>query len=120
MNQKHRYRPGTMAIAFCAAAFASPQAPAAPVFPLKASANGRYLVDQNNLPFQMIGDSPQAMIGNLSEDDAATFIANFSDIGGFANSGKQRFTPPGKNSAGDEDWLLLIEQVRGAYGPSTL
>jgi hypothetical protein len=33
----------------------------------------------------------------------------FTDIGGFANSGKQRFTPPGNNSAGDEDWLLLIE-----------
>src|ERR1043166_9346660 len=49
---------------------------AAPAFPLKASANGRYLVDQNNVPFQMIGDSPQAMIGNLSEGDAAYFIAN--------------------------------------------
>src|SRR6185369_8969695 len=27
-------------------------------FPLKVSANGRYLVDQNNVPFRIQGDSP--------------------------------------------------------------
>ncbi|HEX3945149.1 MAG TPA: DUF4038 domain-containing protein [Rhizomicrobium sp.] len=52
------------------------QVVALPVFPLKESANARYLVDQDNTPFLMVGDSPQAMIGNLSEDDAAYFIAN--------------------------------------------
>jgi hypothetical protein len=34
---------------------------------------------------------------------------SFTDIGGFANSGKQRFTPRGPNGAGDGDWLLLME-----------
>jgi hypothetical protein len=49
---------------------------ASPMYPLKASANNRYLVDQHDVPFLMIGDSPQALIGNLSETEAATFIAN--------------------------------------------
>src|SRR4029077_13376801 len=37
-----------------------------PAYPLRASANSRYLVDQNNVPFLLVGDSPQALIGNLS------------------------------------------------------
>ncbi len=45
-------------------------------FPLKSSKNRRYLVDQRNTPFLLVGDSPQAMIGNLSVRDAASFIAN--------------------------------------------
>jgi hypothetical protein len=47
-----------------------------PAYPLKASANNRYLVDQDNVPFLMVGDSPQALIGNLSPAEAAAFIAN--------------------------------------------
>ena len=54
---------------------------ASPMFPLKQSTNGRYLVDQDNTPFFMVGDSPQAMIGNLSEDDAAYFIDNRAQYG---------------------------------------
>ena len=44
------------------------------VYPLKVSRNGRYLVDQRNVPFMIVGDSPQAMIGDLSleEADAST------------------------------------------------
>lgn len=49
---------------------------AGPAFPLKANANNRYLVDQNNIPFLMTGDSPQALIGNLSQAEAETFMAN--------------------------------------------
>jgi hypothetical protein len=45
-------------------------------FPLKVSVNRRYLVDRNNVPFMIVGDSPQAMIGNLSLADAKTFIDN--------------------------------------------
>jgi Protein of unknown function (DUF4038) len=47
-----------------------------PVYPLKASANNRYLVDQNNTPFLMVGDSPQHLITNLSPKEAAAFMAN--------------------------------------------
>ncbi len=45
-------------------------------FPLKPSANRRYIVDQRNRPFLVIGDSPQALIGNLSVRDAAAYIAD--------------------------------------------
>jgi hypothetical protein len=31
----------------------------------------------------------------------------------FANTGKRRFTPPGRNSAGDRDWVLVLETVAG-------
>ena len=47
-----------------------------PAYPLKASANNRYLVDQNDVPFLMVGDSPQALIGNLSQMEAAFFMEN--------------------------------------------
>ena len=49
---------------------------ASPAYPLKASANNRYLVDQNDVPFLIVGDSPQALIGNLSPMEAAFFIEN--------------------------------------------
>jgi hypothetical protein len=45
-------------------------------YPLKASRNRRYLVDQRNRPFLIVGDSPQGMVGTLSLEDAAAFIAN--------------------------------------------
>ena len=57
------------------------QAPAAPVYPLKTSANGRYLVDQNNVPVLITGDSPQALIVNLSEADANSYFADRSSNG---------------------------------------
>lgn len=47
-----------------------------PAFPLKPSANNRYLVDQNNTPFMIVGDSPQAMVGNLSLAQAKHFMDN--------------------------------------------
>jgi len=50
-------------------------------YPLKVSANGRYLVDQNNLPYLIIGDSPQSLIVNLTDADAEFFIANRMSYG---------------------------------------
>src|SRR5262245_50661419 len=49
---------------------------ASPAYPLNVSANNRYLVDQNDVPFLMVGDSPQALIGNLSPMEATFFIEN--------------------------------------------
>lgn len=54
---------------------------APPAYPLKTSANGRYLLDQNNVPYLMIGDSPQALIVNLSETEADMFFADRSAHG---------------------------------------
>lgn len=47
-----------------------------PAYPVKVSANGRYLVDQNNTPFLIAGDSPQAMIYRLSEAQAGSYFAD--------------------------------------------
>jgi hypothetical protein len=49
---------------------------ATPRYPVKVGPTGRYLVDQRGRPFLIAGESPQAMIGNLSEADAELFFAN--------------------------------------------
>ena len=61
----------SVAVVFCAAA-----APPAPVYPVKIGPTGRYLVDQKDKPFLIAGESPQAMMVNISEDDAELFFAN--------------------------------------------
>ena len=45
------------------------------VFPLELGPTGRYLVDQRNVPFLIVGDSPQSLIVDLSEKDARYFLA---------------------------------------------
>jgi uncharacterized protein DUF4038/collagenase-like protein with putative collagen-binding domain len=47
-----------------------------PAYPLKKSANGRYLEDQKGVPFLVAGESPQALMVNLSEVEAELFFAN--------------------------------------------
>ena len=37
---------------------------------LKTSANNRYVVDQNNVPFMIVRDSPHSLIGRMSQSDA--------------------------------------------------
>jgi hypothetical protein len=55
---------------------AAPGQAAMPAYPLKVSGNGRYLVDQKNAPFLIAGESPQALLVNLSEEQAEAFFAN--------------------------------------------
>jgi hypothetical protein len=50
--------------------------PASARFPAGVSASGRYLVDQSGDPFLITGDSPQALMVNLSESQANAFFAN--------------------------------------------
>ena len=57
----------------------SPLAP--PVYPLKASANGRYLTDSNGVPFLLMGDSPQSMIANLAARQMSGYMANRQAMG---------------------------------------
>ena len=47
-----------------------------PAYPLKVGPTERYLVDRNGRPFLIVGDSPQALIANLSETQADRFFAN--------------------------------------------
>ncbi len=56
----------------------SPTVPASgsPDYPVKVSANGRYLVDQNNTPFLIVGDTPQNLMGRLSEKEAEAYFAD--------------------------------------------
>jgi Protein of unknown function (DUF4038)/Putative collagen-binding domain of a collagenase len=50
-------------------------------YPLKKSASGRYLVDQDNKPFLLIGESPQALLVNLTTNQAELFFENRSAHG---------------------------------------
>lgn len=50
-------------------------------WPLKKSANNTYMVDQNNKPFFINGDSPQSLMGSLSEVDAEKYFANRESYG---------------------------------------
>lgn len=47
-----------------------------PKYPVKVSANGRYLVDQNNAPFLIVGDTPQGLMSRLSETQAENYFAD--------------------------------------------
>ncbi|MGA8596398.1 MAG: DUF4038 domain-containing protein [Bryobacteraceae bacterium] len=57
-----------------------------PVFPLKVSENKRYLVDQRNVPFLIVGDTPQGLMGRLSERDAEIYFAD-REAHGFNTAG---------------------------------
>ena len=54
---------------------------ASPVYPLKASANGRYLTDSNGVPFLLTGDSPQSMIANLPPHQMSGYMQNRQALG---------------------------------------
>jgi hypothetical protein len=64
-----------------AAALASAAQASPPAFPLHADPTNRYLLDSNNVPFLMVGDAPQALIGNLSKHLADVFMANRQKYG---------------------------------------
>ena len=50
--------------------------PYVPVYPVKAGATNRYLVDQKNAPFMIVGDSPHSLIGKMSKSDAVLYMTN--------------------------------------------
>ena len=70
-----------LAVALLAVAGDVPAAAGAPVYPLKKSVDRRYLVDQTDAPYLMVGDSPQALIVNISEADAEMYFADRSARG---------------------------------------
>jgi len=57
-----------------------------PLYPIKA--NNRYLVDQNNQPFLVIGDAPHTLLVNLTDADARSYytVGFSSGWQGFLNS----------------------------------
>ncbi len=50
-------------------------------YPLKKSADGRYLVDTRNVPTMIVGDSPQALMVNVSEAEADRYFADRQSFG---------------------------------------
>lgn len=46
------------------------------LFPLKISPNSRYLVDQNDTPFFLNGDTPWSLIAEVSKEDAVAYLDN--------------------------------------------
>jgi Protein of unknown function (DUF4038)/Putative collagen-binding domain of a collagenase len=106
------------------------KAAAGVAFPLEASKNGRYLVDQNGVPFLVAGDSPQAMFVNLSVKQAASFLrsrkaAGFNTIwvnlldvkytGGRANGttfdGIRPFTRPGDLATPNPAYFARVDAM---------
>jgi hypothetical protein len=50
--------------------------PVATRYPLKISSNGRYLVDRENKPFRIQGDSAQSLMVNLTHAEAETYLSD--------------------------------------------
>jgi hypothetical protein len=61
--------------------FSHSPAPGAPAYPLKISANGHQLVDQNNHPFLITGDAPHDLLCMLSPSDADYYFADRQNYG---------------------------------------
>jgi len=51
------------------------------LLPLRESPNSRYLVRQDGTPFLIMGDSPQALVGDLGLSDMATYMADREKLG---------------------------------------
>ena len=45
-------------------------------YPLRVSDNHRYLVNQMGAPFLIVGDTPQGLMGNVSEKEAESYFAD--------------------------------------------
>ena len=51
-------------------------AAATPAYPLRPSANHRYVIDSKNAPFLIIGDAPHSILANLNNSDATTYLTD--------------------------------------------
>jgi hypothetical protein len=70
----HRIATVFLSAAMAAATAGTVSAQAA--FPLKLSENHRYLVDEDGKPFLMVGDTPQGLMGRLTEQEAEYYFAD--------------------------------------------
>jgi chitodextrinase len=50
-------------------------------YPIKISASGTYLVDQNNQPFFIVGDAPQLLFVQISNADVETYLSDRASRG---------------------------------------
>ena len=113
----------------------TPYPSAPPAYPLKPSVNQRYLVDQNNVPFLMVGFDAQGLIGRLSHSESDIFFSNRKAAGfntfwidvlcyrctgnGNTIDGIPPFTTPGDISTPNEAYFARVEdrvQLAAQYG----
>src|ERR1051325_11994814 len=90
---------------------------AGPGFPVKVSPNHRYLVDQNEKPFLIAGESPQALMVNCSIDDAKLFFSNRHSHG-FNAVWINLLRRKGTGGRGDGSTYDGIQQLKNADGLS--
>jgi len=76
-------RVGKIALVSCFASLALSSAlrAADPIYPLKVSANMRYLVDQKNRPFLLQGDSPWSLIVAVDDESVEQYLKNRREKG---------------------------------------
>jgi Protein of unknown function (DUF4038)/Putative collagen-binding domain of a collagenase len=101
-----------------------------PTYPVRASSNNRYLVDQNDQPFMIVGDSPHSLIGRMSKSDAEFYMANRQRYGvntlwvellcnnktacnedGTTFDGIAPFTTPGDLSTPNPAYFQLVDDM---------
>jgi Protein of unknown function (DUF4038)/Putative collagen-binding domain of a collagenase len=92
----------TPAGALAAGAPAKPPGAGSAAYPLQVSANRRYLVDQNNQPFLIVGDTPQGLMSRLSEAQADHYFAD-REANGFNTAGWIDVMCAGHDYPGDTD-----------------
>ena len=73
-----------------------------PAYPLKLSENHRFLVDQNNHPFLMVGDTPQGLMGRLTEQAAEKYFSD-REAHGFNTAGWVDVACAGRDFPDDTD-----------------
>jgi hypothetical protein len=121
-----------------AAPVTTPVPPAQGPGPIAVGPTGRYLVDQNGVPFLITGESPQALIGDLTASDAALFFSKRRAQGfntvwinllcnhytgcrddGSTWDGIPPFTTPGDFSTPNEAYFAHVDTIlrlAGQYG----
>jgi hypothetical protein len=72
---------GATALVVNAEAKPTRSVPTYPRYPLKLSGDGRYLVDQNNTPFLIIGDDAWSLITQLSNSNVEVYLSDRSSRG---------------------------------------
>jgi hypothetical protein len=101
-----------------------------PVFPLKVSTDGRHLVDQNDVPFIIVGESAWTLLTEVSAADTDIYLDDRQAKGfntimvmltvhgypGFPNapataSGIQPFTTPGNFSTPNSAYFAYVDSV---------
>jgi len=91
-----------------------------PASPLHPSGDGRYVVDSNNVPFLIIGDSPHSILANLNNADATTYLTDRGQRGfnalwiellcdsytfGYGDEGTPHY---GKDANGDDPFTATL------------